>query len=132
MLADVDAWWERVRAWFEDDPDRFSLRAFFMMLRRMGLKPINKAAPPATSGLDYRLRNRGGAVQGYVHDPAVFSKYCTRQHLYNKASPEPASATLPRDICHASFESLGTSPDNEGGPLETPPVYEEPSAPPLR
>ena len=96
-----------------------------MMLRRMGLKPINKAAPPATSGLDYQLRNRGAAVQGYVHDPAVFSKYCTRQHHYNKASPEPASAPLSRDICHASFEPLGTSsPDNEGEPLETLPVYE--------
>ena len=70
----------------QDEPQKFSYRAFFMMLRRMGYKPLNKAAPPATSGLDYGLRNRAASMQGYVHDPAVFDKYCTRRHLRNSST----------------------------------------------
>jgi hypothetical protein len=34
--------WADVMAWFEDEPHKFSYRAFFMMLRRMGYKPLNK------------------------------------------------------------------------------------------
>mmetsp|Transcript_41775 Transcript_41775/g.131715 ORF Transcript_41775/g.131715 Transcript_41775/m.131715 type:complete len:372 (-) Transcript_41775:292-1407(-) len=55
-IYDVDRWWEDVKMWFEDDPEKFCLRAFFMMLRRLGLKPFNKAPAPANSGLDYGLR----------------------------------------------------------------------------
>jgi len=52
QVTDVDVWWADVMEWFEDEPHKFSYRAFFMMLRRMGYKPINKAPLPATSGLD--------------------------------------------------------------------------------
>uniref|UniRef100_A0A7S0F1H1 Uncharacterized protein n=1 Tax=Hanusia phi TaxID=3032 RepID=A0A7S0F1H1_9CRYP len=75
-VYDVDKWWEDVKVWFEDDPEKFCLRAFFMMLRRLGLKPFNKAPAPANSGLDYGLRNRTARRHGYQYDPEVYERYC--------------------------------------------------------
>jgi hypothetical protein len=78
-VLDVDKWWADVEMWFEDDPKKFSFRAFFMMLRRLGFRPMNKAAPPATTGLDFYLRNRTAKTHGYVHDANVYKRYRTSQ-----------------------------------------------------
>ncbi|EKX45257.1 hypothetical protein GUITHDRAFT_139171 [Guillardia theta CCMP2712] len=80
-VHNVDQWWKDVHSWFEDNPERFSLRAFFMMLRRLGYKPLNHAPAPATSGLDYGLRNRFVKKHGYVYDKDVFEKYQRRRGL---------------------------------------------------
>jgi len=74
-VYDPAAWWEEVKVWFEDDPTKYNERAFFMMLRRLGYKPYNKAPAPATSGLDYGLRNTYVRRHGYTHDPEVFKRY---------------------------------------------------------
>ena len=69
----------------QDDPRQFSMRALFMMLRRMGFKPINKSVPPATSGLDYGLKNRSAPTQGYVYDAAVLVKYCKSKKMFRSS-----------------------------------------------
>ncbi|EKX43555.1 hypothetical protein GUITHDRAFT_140324 [Guillardia theta CCMP2712] len=60
IVHDTQQWWTEIKAWFEDDPERFSERALFMMLRRFGYKPFNKAPAPATSG-KHREEEEGGS-----------------------------------------------------------------------
>mmetsp|Transcript_32876 Transcript_32876/g.73867 ORF Transcript_32876/g.73867 Transcript_32876/m.73867 type:complete len:256 (+) Transcript_32876:298-1065(+) len=78
IVHDTQQWWTEIKSWFEDDPERFSERALFMMLRRFGYKPFNKAPAPATSGLDYGLRNTYARRHGFEHDPELFQRYYKR------------------------------------------------------
>lgn len=75
-VLDVQSWWEQVRRWTGEGA-AFNERAFFMMLRRLGFKPKNRAPPPATSGLDYGLR-REGVTHGYLFDVTLFMRYRKR------------------------------------------------------
>lgn len=83
-VHDVQRWWEEVTRWSLDDPLQWNSAAFYMMLRRLGLKPFNRAPAPATSGLDYGLRREDAKSHGYRYDQTLFQRY-SKKGAANKA-----------------------------------------------
>ncbi|EKX32303.1 hypothetical protein GUITHDRAFT_156372 [Guillardia theta CCMP2712] len=89
----IDDWWVAVKQWFQHDASKFNMRAFFMMLRRIGFRPFNKAPAPATSGMDYALRNKFVSDHGYIFDCETLEKYCQSRRILTKLKRKMAAAS---------------------------------------
>eukprot|EP00960_Hanusia_phi_P052676 761579-Hanusia_phi.AAC.4 len=66
---------------------------FFMMLRRIGFRPFNKAPAPATSGMDYALRNKFVNEHGYIFDCETLEKYCQSRRVLTKLKRKMTAAS---------------------------------------
>jgi len=89
----IDDWWVAVKQWFQHDASKFNMRAFFMMLRRIGFRPFNKAPAPATSGMDYALRNKFVNEHGYIFDCETLEKYCQSRRVLTKLKRKMTAAS---------------------------------------
>lgn len=97
-VHDCDKWWKAVKQWCkpDDESEDFNSLAFFMMLRRFGLKPYNKAPPPATSGSDYGLKRHDVEKHGYVYTPLLYCRYKKRSVQAGAAEEKRACSKHPR------------------------------------
>eukprot|EP00286_Rhodomonas_abbreviata_P004898 CAMPEP_0181319932 /NCGR_PEP_ID=MMETSP1101-20121128/17842_1 /TAXON_ID=46948 /ORGANISM="Rhodomonas abbreviata, Strain Caron Lab Isolate" /LENGTH=284 /DNA_ID=CAMNT_0023427579 /DNA_START=56 /DNA_END=910 /DNA_ORIENTATION=- len=80
-VLDVDAWWEHARSAFREHAETWQESAFFMMLRRLGMRAINKAEK---RGDDFGLKRRDVDRHGYLFDRDLFEKYNSKKPVATK------------------------------------------------
>jgi hypothetical protein len=90
IVCDVQEWKKRSAQWFFEDSGSRSPTSFYMRLRRLGFKPLNRAPLSATSGFDFGLERTDVEIHGF--------KFCFDMWIAYQTSSSSSSCTRKRRI----------------------------------
>jgi hypothetical protein len=75
IVKDVEMWHSHSKKWFENETGSWNSASFFMRLRRLGCRPLNRSPTPGSSGYDFGLARKDVAEHGFQFDYDMWTSY---------------------------------------------------------